>query len=175
VLIAQQYIGCGRKSRLTRSCAWCTLGVWHAAIKTNASISGQNRLMACPSIDPHPAIPNGQMETKQEQTCGRAPRFLSLWRGEIAIPPRSMASVAGEVAARHGLALEALRTPTRSRPIAHARQEAMAAMRQVRRPDGRVRYSHGQIARFFGLSRHSTVIYAIKALRRRAEPEGAAR
>ena len=94
--------------------------------------------------------------------------FLSLWRGSITPPSKSMAAVAAEVAERHDLAVEALSVPTRTRRIAHARQEAMTAMRQIRRPDGRIRYSYGQIARFFGLSRHTTVIYAVKACGLRA-------
>ena len=78
-----------------------------------------------------------------------------------------MAAVAAEVAEGHELTVEALRAPTRARRIAHARQEAMTAMRQIRRSDGRVRYSYAQIAGFFGLSRHTTVLYAVKACGRR--------
>jgi chromosomal replication initiation ATPase DnaA len=116
-------------------------------------------------------MPLAQFGTKQELSFipGLA---LSLWRGEMGWPARSMASIAADVALRHGMSLEALRSPTRAHPVAHARQEAMAAMREIRAADGRRRYSYGQIARFFGFRRHTTVIHAVRACRRRTELAG---
>jgi chromosomal replication initiation ATPase DnaA len=83
-----------------------------------------------------------------------------------------MAATAEEVATAHRLSVADLRSPSRVRPIVQARQAAMAAMREIRRADGRPRYSHAQIARFFGLGRHSTVIHAIKAYARRRAGDG---
>ncbi len=89
-------------------------------------------------------------------------KLLSLWRGWIAgPPPRTAISIASAVAETHGLTLQALRTGSRRARVAHARQEAMAALRAQTRPDGRPRYSFPWIARFFALS-HSTVIHGVR-------------
>jgi chromosomal replication initiation ATPase DnaA len=98
--------------------------------------------------------------------------MLSLWRGWIARPrPRTAAGIAGAVAEAHGLSLQALRTGSRRADVAHARQEAMAALRAQTRPDGRPRYSFPWIARFFALS-HPTVIHGVRAHRQRVARGG---
>ena len=98
-------------------------------------------------------------------------QMLSLWRGPITPPPKSMAAIAAEIAQAHGLTLAQLCASDRRARIVHPRQAAMAAMREVRWSDGRRRYSFPQIARFFGLKDHTTVVYGVKAAAlRRAAP-----
>ena len=101
-------------------------------------------------------------------------QVLSLWRGWIEAPSAPSRSTATEialgVAAAHGLTLAQLRAPTRRIAISHPRQEAMAALRAQRRPDGRPRFSYPWIARFFGLKDHATVIYGVRACLARAGP-----
>lgn len=73
----------------------------------------------------------------------------------------TMRSVAETVAARHGMTLDDLRANTRQHYIAHRRQEAMAAIYATGL------FSNLQIARFFGLKDHTTVIHARQAHERR--------
>ena len=78
---------------------------------------------------------------------------------------RTMREIATAVAQEHGLTLEELRNPTHARRISWPRQEAMTAMRAELQPDGRhSAYSLNQIARFFGMKDHTTVIHACQAV-----------
>jgi chromosomal replication initiation ATPase DnaA len=100
---------------------------------------------------------------------------LGLGRTDSALPspaPGSLRAIAEEVACLYGLTLSELKSRTRKRSIATPRQHAMAEMREQRRPDGARRYSCGQIANFFGMSDHTTVVYGIKAHRARAGSKG---
>ncbi len=54
-----------------------------------------------------------------------------------------------------------LKERTNHHYIAHARQEAMYRMRQVRFSDGRQRFSFPQIGRYFGMH-YTTVIHGVK-------------
>lgn len=74
----------------------------------------------------------------------------------------TMHDIAIEVAASHGLTLQQLRTRRRTKLLAHARQQAMWAMRQEKR------WSSIRIGDFFGV-KHSTVLYGVKAYERRAQ------
>jgi chromosomal replication initiator protein len=80
----------------------------------------------------------------------------------------SLAAIAEEVAALYGLTVAELRSRTRERRIARPRQHAMTLMRRLRRADGARRYSCRQIANYFGLKDHTTVVYAVRAHERRA-------
>ena len=98
--------------------------------------------------------------------------LLSLWRGWITRPPPpTAAAIARGVAEVHGLTLQTLRTGSRRSDVAHARQEAMAALRAQTRPDGQPRYSFPWIAHFFALS-HPTVIHGVRAHRQRVARAG---
>ena len=83
-------------------------------------------------------------------------------------PSGSLAAIAEEVASLHGLTVAELKSRTRRRRISHPRQQAMAMMRLQRRPDGSQRYSCRQIANFFGLKDHTTVVYAVRIHQARA-------
>lgn len=78
-----------------------------------------------------------------------------------------MACLVAETAAIHGLTPDEVRGRGRARPLVRARQHAMALMRDVRRPNGKPRYSLPQIARFFGLAAHTSVLHAVRAHTRR--------
>lgn len=83
----------------------------------------------------------------------------------------SMHEIARDVCRRHGLTLDQLRSKSRIRPIAHARQEAMWLMRQVLRPDGRKRFSFMQIAGFLDMEDHTTIIHGVKAYEARRDED----
>lgn len=85
---------------------------------------------------------------------------LSLWKGEIEPPPR-MARIAQEIADRHGLTMADMNGDDRSRSVAWARQEAMAAIYATGR------FSMPQIGRFFGWRDHTTVLHAIRQVAKR--------
>ena len=84
-----------------------------------------------------------------------------------------MSRIVAEIAAAYRLAPSALRGRDRTRSLVRARQHAMAEIRRMRRADGRPRYSYPQIARFFGLAAHTSVLHAVRAHQRR-EAAGAA-
>jgi chromosomal replication initiation ATPase DnaA len=73
---------------------------------------------------------------------------------------RSMREIAEEVALRHRLYVHDLKAPTRAVRISHPRQEAMVEMRA----EG---FSTTQIARFFGMKDHTTVLHAEAAVAKR--------
>jgi chromosomal replication initiator protein len=73
-----------------------------------------------------------------------------------------------EVARKHGLTVEQLLAPVRSRYIAHARQEAMWEMRQ------RTILSFPEIARRCGLKDHTTAIYGVRSHEARIARQAAA-
>jgi chromosomal replication initiation ATPase DnaA len=102
---------------------------------------------------------------------------LSRWRGWIEAPaPRAILSAADIVQAiadAHGLTLADLKAATRREAVSHPRQEAMAALRAETRADGRPRFSHAWIARFFGLKDHATVIHGVRAHAARRMQTGA--
>lgn len=72
----------------------------------------------------------------------------------------SMLEIAEDAARRHGLTLKDLRIKTQRRAISWPRQEAMAEMH-------RRGFSHTQIIRFFGLTNHTSSVYAVDAVARR--------
>jgi len=81
---------------------------------------------------------------------------VSLWRGELAIRRGpTMAQIAAEVAAKHGLTVEELRGPARGFKVAHPRQEAMARMR------AETSQSLTAIGRYFGRD-HTTVMHGVR-------------
>jgi chromosomal replication initiation ATPase DnaA len=93
----------------------------------------------------------------------------SLTPSTAAAPPAgSLAAIAEEIAILYGVSVAELRTPTRERRVARPRQHAMCLMRRQRRADGARRYSCQQIANYFGLKDHTTVVYAVRAHERRA-------
>jgi chromosomal replication initiation ATPase DnaA len=63
----------------------------------------------------------------------------------------------------HGLTPQDLLRRDRRRPIVIARQAFMWRCRQVRRPDGRRRYSLPQIAAALGGIHHTTVMHGVRA------------
>ena len=82
---------------------------------------------------------------------------------------RSMREIAADVAARHGLTLDELKSPQRARRIAWPRQEAMKEIYDTGR------FSLPQIGGFFGGRDHTTVLHAIRAhAKRLAEAQGVA-
>jgi hypothetical protein len=85
----------------------------------------------------------------------------SIWRGLILVPitqdRRTMDSIIGEVATRHGLTTQALKGPSRRKPIVIARQEAMYLMVEEEA------WSTTQIGRALGDRDHSTVIYGVRS------------
>lgn len=66
-----------------------------------------------------------------------------------------------EVAARHGLTIDEIKSQNRSRRIAWPRQEAMYELRT------HTRLSYPAIARFLGLSDHTTALHGVNAHKRR--------
>lgn len=78
----------------------------------------------------------------------------------MADPRPTMASIVAEAAAQAGLSVEALRSPARRRPVAQARQQAMARMREVG-------FTTTQVGRFFGRD-HTTVTHACKMVAQRS-------
>lgn len=91
-------------------------------------------------------------------------RVLSLWKGEMLVsePATSMTEIATAIAAKHGMNLDDLRFPLRTKPYVRARWETMWAIRQVRKANGEHRYSTTQIARFLQLEDHTTVLHGLK-------------
>jgi chromosomal replication initiation ATPase DnaA len=79
------------------------------------------------------------------------------WRA----PSTRMADIIAEVAARHGVTIEALKGPDRFRNIARVRQEAMWLMWRTGR------YSRYQIGQFLGGRDHSTIRHGVLAHERR--------
>lgn len=78
-----------------------------------------------------------------------------------------MSAIAWGVANKYGMTLEDLKAPTRTFEVSHPRQEAMYLMRLIRREDGEPRYSFPQIAKFFGMKDHTTVLHGVRSHRRR--------
>jgi len=73
----------------------------------------------------------------------------------------TMRQIAAEVAAAHGLRPRDIYLPIRQRWVVHPRQEAMARMSEAG-------FSHTQIVRHFGLTDHTTSVYAKRAVQARA-------
>lgn len=80
----------------------------------------------------------------------------------------SMAAIAGQVAAEHDLSLSQLRTGRFKHWMAPARQRAMAEIYATGR------FSNLQIARYFGVTNHATVVHARKRHLARLGQEGGA-
>jgi chromosomal replication initiator protein len=78
------------------------------------------------------------------------------------------------VASKHRVGIEEMLGPTRRRPMAYARQEAMWRLRRLRRQDGAQRFSYPQIAHLLGREDHTTVIYGVKAYEQRMVEAGKA-
>jgi chromosomal replication initiation ATPase DnaA len=76
-----------------------------------------------------------------------------------------MASIASEVARKHGLTVRALKRQTTAIVIARPRQEAMARMKAAG-------WSNAQAAGFFGLD-HTTCVHAVRKFRALAQQEAA--
>lgn len=72
-------------------------------------------------------------------------------------PTATAADIIREVAARHGLTVGEILSPTRARRIAHPRQEAMWELRQ------RTKLSFPQIASRVGLTDHSAAMHGFRA------------
>lgn len=87
--------------------------------------------------------------------------FFSLWRGLIEMDRPSIRDIKAEVAARYGVRVADLEGPSRARPLAHYRQEAMA---QAYEHTGK---STTVIGREFGGRDHTTVLHAIRRHRER--------
>lgn len=81
---------------------------------------------------------------------------LSLWRGPIPLPRALMADILANVAARHGITPEAIRTGGRT--LAKTRWEAFHEMHESGR-------SLCEIGRFFGLH-HATILYGVRQFER---------
>jgi chromosomal replication initiation ATPase DnaA len=78
----------------------------------------------------------------------------------------SLQQIIADTALAHGLRVADLKGHDLARKIVRARQEAMWAAREVKRPDGRNRYSFPQIGAAFNRD-HSTVVHGAKAHRDR--------
>jgi chromosomal replication initiation ATPase DnaA len=90
-------------------------------------------------------------------------KVLSLWKGDLLAPPRTMSQIGREVAERHGISLADLKGADRGvNKVARARQEAMWLMAEEVRPDGFPRYTLSQIAGWFGRD-HTTVVHGRRA------------
>lgn len=86
-----------------------------------------------------------------------SPRSYWFWMA----PADNPARIVCEVAQKHALSLEELTGPSKRRPLAHARWEAMWELRQ------RTRLSTTQIARRLGRQDHTTAMHGIKEHERR--------
>jgi chromosomal replication initiation ATPase DnaA len=78
----------------------------------------------------------------------------------------SLRDIIRHTAEGHGLNVGDLTGRNRSRKLVRARQEAMWRARQVKRPDGRNRYSFPQIGRALNRD-HSTIVHGAAAHRDR--------
>ena len=65
------------------------------------------------------------------------------------------------IARDHGYSRDELIAPSRVRPLAHARQAAMYALRSRTHANGEPRFSYPQIGRLFGTD-HGTVYYSCR-------------
>lgn len=74
----------------------------------------------------------------------------------------TITAIMREVATENGLTVEDLVSPKRNRAVAHPRQESMWRCRQLRRPDGKHRFSYPQIGMAHGGRDHTTAMHAIK-------------
>jgi chromosomal replication initiation ATPase DnaA len=72
----------------------------------------------------------------------------------------SKREIAEAVAAKHGLSLDELRSPTRKWRISHPRQEAYAACHAQQRGKQDA-FSYAAIGRFFGRD-HATVMWGVR-------------
>lgn len=88
--------------------------------------------------------------------------FLSLWKGPVPNPgdSRNMREIVRDLADSSGVSVAEIMGDSRTRRIAHVRQEAMAQMRATGR------YSFPQIGRFFNRD-HATVIHACRRVAER--------
>ena len=96
---------------------------------------------------------------------------LSLWRGPILVTARSAREIIASVAESHRVRVQDLTGPSRWRPFVHARQEAMWACRQVKRRDGKPKYSYSFLGSLFGGRDHSTVIHGERQHAKRVAAE----
>lgn len=83
------------------------------------------------------------------------------------VPLQKMDLITAQVAGRAGLSIKALRSPRRTREIAHARQRAYLILHDAG-------YSFPQIGRYFNRD-HTTVMFGVKRERERRRAEEAAR
>ena len=83
------------------------------------------------------------------------------------LPPERVRTIIVQVAEKHKIPLEALSNDSRLRRHAHPRQEAMALIRELRRPDGNP-FSYPQIGSWLGGLDHTTVRFGVMAHGRRA-------
>lgn len=79
----------------------------------------------------------------------------------ITLPARPGFKIMLDVAAKHGLTLEELCSPSPKRRFAHPRQEAMWRMYRE------TRLSSPQIARMLNRKDHTTVLHGVEAYERR--------
>lgn len=103
--------------------------------------------------------------TIQESPTPQRPYLLSLWKGRLDAPGclSPMATIAGEIAARHGYTLSDLKGRSLLQPVVLARQEAMYWLYEERLSDGRRRWSYPMIGRFLGGRDHTTVWFGARA------------
>jgi chromosomal replication initiation ATPase DnaA len=87
--------------------------------------------------------------------------------------PQTMREIAERVAGLHNVTVDDLKGSSRLKKFAHARQEAMWAMRQAVNADGSPRFSLPQIGRFLGGRDHTTVIHGERAHAERMAGRGA--
>lgn len=90
--------------------------------------------------------------------------------------PITMRSILAEVCAERGVTEADVLSQSRKRRIAHPRHEVMWRCKQVKRQDGRDRYSLPQIGAFLGGRDHTTALHGVRAHKARladqAHPQG---
>lgn len=75
---------------------------------------------------------------------------------------RSIASVLKEIADKHGLTVADLRDPSHYARVAHPRQEAMWACRQILKADGTPAHSYPAIGAAIGGRHHTTILSGVR-------------
>ena len=93
--------------------------------------------------------------------------YLSLWHGIVqGGRPATMSQIVRDVAQDRSIALERIMGAEKTKEVSAARAEAMWAIRQLEREDGRRLWSFQAIGRFFNRD-HSSVLVACQQHARR--------
>ncbi len=95
------------------------------------------------------------------------PRFGTKQVHLAPVKRATMSELITALAADAGISRTELCSRSRARRILRARQAAMAALRAIRRSDGRPRYSLERISHAFGFSSHTSALRGIAAHQRR--------